>query len=183
MKYSKILLMVAALIVAALSCNKDDVYRSSENRAIASDNTVTDGEMVVVALKSSPVAAPASEYIEIIGHSENAKSNSSEYFSITIYAPSIASKTYVVPGYTDGYSYDNATEYVTAYYAAGTTNEVADWYYSQYKQGAIGTVTISAINGSEVSGSYDMTLVSCNDNTKSFKLNGSFHTGLTSFEN
>jgi hypothetical protein len=183
MKYSKIFLMIAALIVAALSCNKDDVYRSSENRPIASENTVTDGELVVRAIKSTPATAPDNEYIEIIGHSENAKTNSSEYFSITIYAPSIAAKTYVVPGYTDGYSYDNATEYVTGYYAAGTSNEVADWYYSQYKQGAIGTVTISGINGSEVSGSYDITLVSCNDNTKTFKLNGSFHTGLTSFEN
>jgi hypothetical protein len=183
MNYSKILLMLAALIVAALSCNKDDVYRSSENRAIASDNTVTDGELIVRAIKSSPATAPDNEYIEIIGHSENAKTNSSEYFSITIYAPSIVAKTYVVPEYSDGYSYGNATDYVTGYYAAGTSNEVADWYYSQYKQGATGTVTISGINGSEVSGSYDLTLVSGSDGTKTLKFNGSFHTGLISFEN
>lgn len=176
--------MIVALSAIAVSCEKEEINRHPSDKGTLTSNIAdNDCNMTVMAFKSAATTIPKYEYIEVIGHSVLEKTTDYNYFAITIYASSITAKTYNVPDYSSGYTYDNTTGFATGYFFTGTSNTVTNWYYSQYIHGATGTVTISSITDSTVYGSYDMTLVNWKDSTKTLKFNGNFQTSLTSYEN
>ena len=183
MNYKKMIIMVMTSIVIIISCEKED----TNNNISAKENTISNiiGEnpdMSLVAFKSSESTSSGYEYIELIGHSE-INIPDCRYFAITIYASSIAEKTYIIPEYTSGYVYENASGYAIGYYSASPSNTVTDWFYSQYVAGAKGIVTISNLTNDIVEGSYDMTLVSFKDRTKTMKFKGNFNASLGSYSN
>jgi len=179
MNYKRIVIMIITVIVIIISCKKEEtslpVSKESSVSVLQGNNT----ELPLVAVRSS---ASGFEYIELIGHSE-INNPDCKYFAITIYASSITNKTYTVPEYNPGYVYDSSSGYALAYYSKTPSNEVTDWYASQYIHGAGGSVTISGVSGDRVEGSYDLILVSFKDRTKTLNLKGNFRANIAATVN
>jgi hypothetical protein len=182
MNYKRIVIVIITIIVIIIACKKDETSITVSNENTLSDLSGNNSEMPLVAVRSSASASSGFEYIELIGHSEN-NNTECKYFAITIYASSITNRTYTVPEYNPGYVYDNTSGYALAYYSKTPPSEVTDWYSSQYIQGAGGSVTISGISGDRVRGSYDLTLVSFKDRTKTLNLKGNFEVKIASTDN
>jgi hypothetical protein len=179
MNYKRIVIMIITVIVIIISCKKEETGITVSKENPVSDLQGNNSEMPLVAVRSS---ASGFEYIELIGHSE-INNPDCKYFAITIYASSITNRTYTVPEYNPGYVYDNASGYALAYYSKTPPSEVTDWYSSQYIQGAGGSVTISGISGDQVRGSYNLTLVSFRDRSKTLNLKDNFEANIASTDN
>jgi|WetSurMetagenome_2_1015567.scaffolds.fasta_scaffold02134_3 hypothetical protein len=179
MNYKRIVIMIITVIVIIISCKKEETSITVSKENSVSDLQGNNTEMPLVAVRSS---ASGFEYIELIGHSE-INNPDCKYFAITIYASSITNRTYTVPEYNPGYIYDNTSGYALAYYSKTPSSEVTDWYSSQYIQGAGGSVTISGMSGDRVRGSYDLTLVSFRDRSKTLSLKGNFEANIASTDN
>jgi hypothetical protein len=177
MDYKKILIVITTMVIVIISCKKEESYNNSSKGTVSKNP-----DMTFVAVKSSASNTSDFEYVELIGHSE-INNPDCRYFAITIYAPSIGTKTYSVPEYNPGYTYDNAFGYAIGYYSLSPSNAVTDWYSSQYISGASGSVTISGLSGDKVQGSYDLTLVSFKDKTKKLSLKGNFQANIASLNN
>jgi hypothetical protein len=182
MKYARLALIIITLLGITNACEKYDI-RSSNIMTVSVNNSYHQGEMSIHAIKSTSVPITEYETLEIIGSGKNAELNSSEYFSIILYASSLIERTYTIPEYSLNYNYNLSEGFATGYYAKGPLNHVEDWYCSQFKLGAGGSVTITKITNKIVSGTYNMKLTDGTDSNKSLKLSGSFQTELSKLEN
>jgi hypothetical protein len=169
--------MILTIVVFIISCKKEESYNNDSKGA-----TIKNAELQFVAVKSSEATGSDFEYIELIGHSE-INDPDYKYFAMSIYAPSIETKTYDIPEYVMGFKYENTSAYAVGYYSSSSSNAVSDWYSSQYIPGAGGSITISGISGSVIKGTYNLTLVNYKDATKQVKLTGDFEAKITSLNN
>jgi hypothetical protein len=173
-----LLFLAAFMVIAAVSCKKDEKTDGGSNVAEGKMTTTVDGKSTTFTIYANTQTTTSGgtqiQVVSIIGTTASA-SNTTNFSSFIVYvaASTVTAKTYSVPStsnyqinYTDGFAYGmyyaNASDYSNYYYAFGVDN-------------ASGTVTIASITDTNVKGSYDMTLVNSTDNTKTKKLVGQFN--------